>query len=73
MLKDHFNPANELLYGEAKEPNSSKFSSKPLPLCLNMSVDSQAGEHFELQAVEDILNFLAAVSKGRDAVADHWP
>ena len=73
MLKDHFNPANELLYGEVKEPNSSKFSSKPPPLCLNVSVDSQAGEHFELHAVEDILNFLAAVSKGRDAITYCWP
>jgi hypothetical protein len=72
MLKDHFNPANELLYGEVKEPNSSKFLSKPPPLCHNVSVDSQAGEHFELQAVEDILNFLAAVSKGRDAIAYCW-
>ncbi len=73
MLKDHFNPANELLYGEVKEPNSSKFLSKPPPLCLNVLVDSEAGEHFKLQAVEDILNFLAVVSKGRDAIAYHWP
>ncbi len=73
MLKDRFNPANELLYGEIKEPNSSKFSGKPPPLCLNVWVDSQAGEHFKLQAMEDILNFLAAVSKCRDGIAYHWP
>ena len=62
MLKDHFDPTNKLLYGEVKEPDSSKFLGNPSQLYLDVLVYSQAGEHFKLQAMQDVLNFLAAIS-----------